>query len=283
MYGEVSVTIGVSCAADSPGGGSAGSSGQSGCRDAAGNLVDCSLNGYAWMPAFGLYCQVSNAGRVPSAAAVYHNPDGTVSGRWYACLQNVTDTWKTSLFWLDIKPAVVVDASTVARRLVDSIGLRPPEVGVGAWVEPGFEVWGRSWWVGAPLWLWIDNSTDPATWGGHTLSANQSGVSVTATINPTVVTFTTGDGGTITCTSPGTPRVYDPAALLSQHSPSGCEYIYGHTNRLGDPGSRFTVTATVTWSVTYQASDGQHGGFTVQTHSTDNPTIHIGQLTTLRR
>ena len=281
-YGTT-VTVGVTCTIDSGGSTSSGSSGTSGCHDGAGHPIACTFNGYAWTPSLGFYCQVSGSSKPPPASAVYENPDGTASGRWYSCLTNLAETWKSTLFWLDIKPVVVVDAAAVAHHLVDSVGLIPPDIGVGAWVDPGFEAWGRSWWVGAPLWLWIDNSADPTAWGWHTLSATQAGVTVTASVSPSQVTFTTGDGGSVTCASPGTTRWYTPTDLLSQHSPSGCEYTYQQTNTLGDPTSRYTVSATVTWSVTYHASDGQHGGFTVQTHSTDNPTIHVGQLKTLRR
>ena len=277
-----SVTVGVSCSSGSSGSSAGGSSGSSGCHDRAGQTIACSMSGYVWTPALGLYCQVSAARMAPPTAR-YRNPDGSVSGRWYACLVNAAGVWKSMLMWLDVVPVARVDAGVVARRLVDSVGLVAPGVGVGAWVDPGFEVWGRSWWVGAPLWLWVDNQSDAAAWGWHSVSASQSGVTVTATVGPSVVVFSTGDGGLVSCVSAGSARVYDPMALMSAHSPCGCEYAYGQTNRLGDPGSRYTVSATVTWVVSYTASDGQHGGFSVQTHSVDNPSIHVGQLKSLRR
>lgn len=281
VYGGSTVAVGVSCSAGSTGTGS--SSGSTGCHNAAGASIACSLYDYTWTPALGLYCQVSRTNRPPPTITRYHNPDGSASGQWYACLANIHELWRATLFWVDRAPAISVNAAAVAHHLVDTLGLRPPAVGVGAWVDPGFEAWGQSWWVGAPLWLWVDNQTDATAWGWHTLSASQSGVTVTASVNPSQVSFTTGDGATVTCASAGTPRAYNPIALLSAHSPSGCDYTYRQTNQLGDPGSRYTVSATVTWNVTYQASDGQHGGFTVQTHSADNPTIHVGQLKSLRR
>jgi len=220
---------------------------------------------------------------MPPPDDAYRNPDGATTGQWYACRGASSGGGNVKYFWFDNEPAATVDAAAVAHRLVDSLGLKPPGVGVGAWVDPGFEAWGRSWWVGAPLWLWIDNSADSTAWGWHTLSASQSGVTVTASVSPGQVTFTTGDGGSVSCTTPGTPRSYNPTALLSEHSPSGCEYTYQQTNVLGDPGSRYSVSATVTWSVTYYATNGQRGAFTLQTHSADNPTIHVGQLKSLRR
>ena len=179
-------------------------------------------------------------------------------------------------------PAVPgTDPQTLVRTAVASLGLHPPEVGVGAYVYPKYEDWGLSWWVGAPLWLWT-NTDDDLQWGTHTLTATDGGLSVTATVTSTTISFNPGNGDSpVTCGTPGTPRPWNPNDLLSHHSPSGCEYTYLHTNTLGDKNSRFTVTATVTWTVAWSSSDGQHGTFTTTTTSTDNPAIHIGELRTV--
>jgi hypothetical protein len=50
------------------------------------------------------------------------------------------------------------------------------------------------------------------------------------------------------------------------------------TNTLGEIDSRYTVTATVTWQVTWSTTDGQYGQFDIEMASTDNPTIHVGEI-----
>jgi hypothetical protein len=54
--------------------------------------------------------------------------------------------------------------------------------------------------------------------------------------------------------------------------------VYEQTNTLGDIDSRYTVSAVVTWEVSWLASDGQSGVFTTLTTSVDNPSVHVGQL-----
>jgi len=171
-----------------------------------------------------------------------------------------------------------VDPVTLVRTAISSLDLHPPTVGVSAYTYPGYEDWGLSWWVGAPMWLWVD-ATDTLQWGTHTITANQDSLTVTATITATQVNFDPGDAtGPVTCKTPGTPRPWDPNDPLSHHSPTGCEHTYLTTNTLGDTTSRYTVSATVTWTVTWTTNDGQSGNFTTTTTSTTNPAIHVGEL-----
>ncbi|MDR0283429.1 MAG: hypothetical protein LBI33_00840 [Propionibacteriaceae bacterium] len=170
------------------------------------------------------------------------------------------------------------DPVTVARTAVASLQLHAPTVGVGAFVYDGYEEWSLSWWVGAPMWLWVDKS-DPLQWGAHTISASDGGLTVTATVTAATVSFDPGDGSPpMVCRSAGTVRPWDPYDPLDHHSPSGCEHTYMHTNELGNINSRYVVSATVTWNVTWSSSDGQVGSFTTTVASTDQASIHVGQL-----
>ncbi|MCL2736434.1 MAG: hypothetical protein FWD75_07370, partial [Propionibacteriaceae bacterium] len=175
-----------------------------------------------------------------------------------------------------------VDALGLVRSAVSSLGLHAPSVGVGAFVYPGYQQWGLSWWVGAPMWLWVD-AGDDLQWGAHVVSASEGGVSVSARVSAVSVGFDPGDGSApVVCSSAGSVRVWDPQDALSRHSPSGCEYTYVVTNVLGDVGSRFEVSASVVWSVVWSSSDGQQGSFTVPMASAGSASIHVGELRVVR-
>jgi hypothetical protein len=71
--------------------------------------------------------------------------------------------------------------------------LKPPTVGVGAFVYDRYEEWGLSWWVGAPMWLWVDDRDD-LQWGTHEISGEDAGLSVSASVRATSVSFDPGNG-----------------------------------------------------------------------------------------
>jgi hypothetical protein len=128
------------------------------------------------------------------------------------------------------------------------------------------------------MWLWVD-SGDTLQWGSHTITADAGGASITAIITSTSVTYDPGDGAApVTCLNPGTPRPWNPTDLLEHHSPSGCEYTYLTTSELGNRDSRFTVTATVTWDVTWTTTTGESGRFTLTLASDTTTSIHVGEL-----
>jgi len=128
------------------------------------------------------------------------------------------------------------------------------------------------------MWLWVD-ATDDLQWGTHTISATAGDMSVTATATATSVTFDGGDGSAPkTCHNPGSPRGWHPNDPMSKHSPSGCEHTYLHTNELGNVNSRYEVSAIVTWTVKWSATDEEAGSFTMDVASTTSPSIHVGEL-----
>jgi hypothetical protein len=170
------------------------------------------------------------------------------------------------------------ESETMVRNAVASLQLHAPSVGVGAYVYPQWREWGVSWWVGAPMWLWVD-AKDPLQWGTHTLTATEGGTAISATVTATKAQYDPGDGSSpVTCKGPGTPRPWNPRELMDKHSPSGCEHTYMHTNTLGDVNSRYTVTATVIWDVNWWDTNGQFGSFTVPATSTQSVGVHVGEL-----
>lgn len=105
--------------------------------------------------------------------------------------------------------------------------------------------------VSLPTWLWLSG-------GWKTVSATVSvpGVSVTATATPTSVTWSMGDGSTVTCAGPGTPFA---ASSNPKASSPDCGHTY-RTSSASQTGQAFPVTATVHWTVTW-AGAGQGGVF----------------------
>ena len=256
---------------------------------ADGTEVACWNSGYWWSYTFNRYCKVASLSDDDPHWDLHRDSAGKPVGTVYQCLlfqdENIYNLLNQMYVWADDTPVTPpvpgTDPETLVREAVVSLGLHAPDVGVGAYVYPKYEDWGLSWWVGAPMWMWTSN-TDDLQWGSHTLTNSDGNLSVTATVTSTSISFDPGNGDSpVVCDSPGTPRPWDPDDLLSHHSPSGCEYTYMRTNTLGDKDSRFTVSATVTWTVTWSSSDGQYGTFTTTTQSADNPAIHVGELRTV--
>jgi hypothetical protein len=105
--------------------------------------------------------------------------------------------------------------------------------------------------VNLPTWLWLSNG-----WGSVSATASVPGVSVTATATPTSVTWSMGDGATVTCQGAGTP--FRPGSDPRAASPD-CGYTY-RMSSAGQVGQAFPVTATVHWSITWSGA-GQGGTF----------------------
>lgn len=114
--------------------------------------------------------------------------------------------------------------------------------------------------VGLPVWLW----TDPGNWTPQTASASLGGVTVNVTAKPRSVTWSMGDGGTVTCTKPGTK--YN-TSMGFQSSPD-CGYRYLKTS-LKQPGGRYTVQATSTYDVVFS------GAFTATLNPTTSSTTTV--------
>jgi hypothetical protein len=106
--------------------------------------------------------------------------------------------------------------------------------------------------VNLPTWLWLD----PASWGPRSATAHVPGVSVTAVARPTSVSWSMGDGTSVTCRGQGTP--FPPGGDPKAASPD-CGHIYRDSSA-SQAGQAFPVTATVHWVITW-AGAGQGGTF----------------------
>ena len=255
------------------------------CYNMAGERVDCWYKDYWWSPANDMWCKAAD----DRFRASNQDDHIDAAGNYYGTMYRCANPGREGVVVLDAarwEPApaplrATVDAETVVKEKVATLELRQPTVGVGAYTYPGHEDWGPSWWVGAPMWLWVDQS-DPRQWGTHTLSASLDGVTMTATVDANRVSFDPGDGSEpVVCANPGTYRPWDKNDLLRNHSPSGCEHTYMKTNTLGDRDSRYLVTAAVTWRVTWSATNGQSGAFTTEVASAEPASIHVGEIYTV--
>jgi hypothetical protein len=124
--------------------------------------------------------------------------------------------------------------------------------------------------VNLPTWMWLSSG-----WGPVSATASVPGVSVTATATPTSVTWSMGDGSTVTCTGAGTPfwAGGDPKAP----SPD-CGHTY-RTSSATQVGQAFPVAATVQWTVTW-AGAGQGGTFPGLT-TTGNAAFRVAEAQAL--
>jgi hypothetical protein len=120
--------------------------------------------------------------------------------------------------------------------------------------------------VNLPTWMWLSSG-----WGQMSATASVPGVSVTAVATPTSVSWSMGDGSTVTCTGAGTP--FRPGTDPKAPSPD-CGHTY-HASSASQAGQAFPVTATVHWTVTW-AGAGQGGTFPDMT-TTGNAAFRVAE------
>ena len=107
-------------------------------------------------------------------------------------------------------------------------------------------------------WMWID----PSIWHVYSATASVASVTATAVATPRSVSWNMGDGSTVVCSGPGTPYRADLPASVQQTS---CSHVFrrssaGQPSPDGNPNDgAFTVTATVTWAVSWSSDVGGGG------------------------
>jgi hypothetical protein len=221
-------------------GGSGGQGGDGKCRNPAGKEIPCERDG-GYAGADGCYYQPSD----PPASvidAVGGQPEG--EGGWYlkVCYNDdgTTTAGLGGPVWIAGAPPVV-SPEVLARQARKRLNLPTVVIKLN---PPGDQL------VNLPVWLALDRSS----WKPQSATASAGAVSVTATARPVNVTWAMGDGSSQTCDGPGTAwtRSTNPRAA----SPD-CGHVYRHPSA-GATGGSYTVTATVTWEVTW-AGAGQSG------------------------
>lgn len=169
-------------------------------------------------------------------------PAGAGAGGWY---QQICDLGNGS----SVSPAMwlatgqVADPQALGQEAVSRLRLPAPAIRTNPDSAIGVL-------VQVPVWLWVDR----ATWGVRRATASVPGMSVTATATPIRVVWSPGDGTPdVVCEGPGTQW----RAGTDPRTASSCGHTY-RSSSASAPGSRFTLRATVTWSVTW-AGGGQSG------------------------
>lgn len=117
-------------------------------------------------------------------------------------------------------------------------------------------------------WLWVT----PRDWKPQSVSASAAGVTAKTTATPTSVLWQMGDGGSVTCTGPGSPwsmRV-DPTGIGPD--PSGCAYTYHRSTEARGP---YKITATIRWSVNWTSNVPGEGGALPELHTSPSMLLNI--------
>lgn len=218
----------------------AGSGGAPGGTTEHGNADSDSPDSSAGNPGESADPTLANCGYRPSE---YRPPPGAAGsavvpggGVWLDGLCSATGVIQTPEFVAALTPA------EVARLARSQLHLPSPDIAAN---PVGDQL------VNLPTWLWLSSG-----WGPVSATASVPGVSVTAVAMPTSVSWSMGDGATVTCTGAGIP--FRPGGDPKAPSPD-CGHTY-RTSSANQEGQAFPVMATVHWTVTWSGA-GQSGTF----------------------
>jgi hypothetical protein len=104
--------------------------------------------------------------------------------------------------------------------------------------------------VNFPTWLWVE----PSSWAPLDVTTPElRGVAASMTATPRSVAWAAGDGATVTCDGPGTP--FRPGVTRAESASPDCGHTYTRSSA-GQPGGRYRLAATMTWSLTWQLEGG---------------------------
>ena len=195
------------------------------------------------------------------AAKGWGTAKGDGPGSWYRKVcTNTAGQESATVVWVPPRRAdpraLAEDASDRAPIPLPGIRLSPHE--------------GTEQVVGIETWLWID----PAQWQPVSSSASAGAVTATATAVPESVTWSMGNGDTVTCSGPGTP--YEPAAAAAGQKPA-CSYTFRQSSARA-PEGEYRLHATVTWRVTWSASGAPGGGALGTVTRTSAVAIRVAEI-----
>lgn len=107
--------------------------------------------------------------------------------------------------------------------------------------------------VGLPLWAWSSASA----WVPRSVTVSAGGVSLTMTASPVYSVWSMGDGGSVTCSGPGTPYPSVSSGKPPRSSPD-CGYTYARPS-VSEPGGVFSASVTTHWKVAWSTTTGLSG------------------------
>lgn len=239
----------------------AGVTGGGTCTDWRGKPAPCTDPTWGWMGSNGCYWQVDTEYQPPAwDTADQHAGE---AGAWFlfTCSTGNFPGTGGGLVWLPTTGGLATappPPEVLARQAANQLTLAAPRIETS---PTGEQL------VNVSTWLWLAQSA----WAPVSATAAVPGESVTATARPMSVTWTLGDGTTLMCQGPGTP--YAPGGDPSAPSPD-CGHTYRQSSA-GQPGQAFTVSATVTWGVTWEGG-GQAGSLPALT-TTTTTTLRVAE------
>lgn len=173
-------------------------------------------------------------------------PQHSATGRWFTYICNGAS--------MDVVPeGGLVDPRQVAVDALASVGITGPVVATSPASDRLV--------VRVPTWLWVDGGW----WQTYTATASAGRVTAAVTVRPVATDWSTGDGGGTTCTGPGvawSPGLPDSA--------TDCSHTYLEPSA-GEPGSTFSLTATVRMEVSWSSNTGQGGTLPAISRSSTQP------------
>lgn len=113
--------------------------------------------------------------------------------------------------------------------------------------------------VNLPTWLWVED------WNPRRATATEGPLTVTVVAAPRSVMWRMGDGTEVVCAVPGRP--WNPALREEQQS-TDCSHTYRRSSAL-QPGLAYQARATMTWDVTWTATNGESGSLGAASRSVD--------------
>lgn len=112
--------------------------------------------------------------------------------------------------------------------------------------------------VNLPTWLWVED------WTPRRASAAEGPLTVTVVATPRSVTWRMGDGSSVVC---GRGRPWDPA-LREEQQATDCSHTYTRSSAT-QPDLKYQARATMTWDVTWTATNGESGSLGQANRSVD--------------
>lgn len=144
------------------------------------------------------------------------------------------------------RPAVVIARETAQRTNIPlpSIRTSPPV--------------GRDQLVNLPTWVWVED------WNARRATATEGPLTVTVVASPRSVTWRMGDGASVVCGA-GTPW---NSSLREEQQSTDCSHTYTRSSA-NQPDLLYQARATMTWDVTWSATNGESGSLGQANRSVD--------------
>jgi hypothetical protein len=171
----------------------------------------------------------------------------TLNGMRYQLFQRTCPGKDDALRWIpNPEPR---NLAPNARAALDRIHLPEPEIEMAPKPDRGIVTLGEWFWTTTPF--DADDNRYSAT-----AAVPETGSWATATATPTTLTFYPGDGNDpVTCDGPGQPWLPEYGDDL----PTDCMYTYTHSSSVAPNGEYFEAALEITWTITWESSDGATG------------------------